>query len=373
MHLRNLYLVNFKNYKESEIVLSDGINCFIGKNGAGKTNILDAVHYLSICKSYMNVIDRQNIRFDQPFFVIQGDWVKEDNVVNIHCAVKLGAKKVFRKNKKEYEKLADHIGQFPAVMISPYDRDLISEGSEVRRKWMDGIIAQFDRHYLDHIQKYAKVLTQRNALLKNMAEHRLFDRESIEVWNQQMVEYGTKIYEKRKAFLSEFIPVFQRHYDAIGNEHEEVHMEYKSQLHDTAFDQLLLDFERKDAHTRYSNAGIHRDDLTFQIKGHPVKKFGSQGQQKSFIIALRLAQYEWLKNHLGVTPVLLLDDIFDKLDHIRVERLMRLVADHFFGQVLVTDTDAHRVQTIFAESDLESKLFEVKDGSVKEMEMVSVK
>jgi DNA replication and repair protein RecF len=364
MHLRNLYLVNFKNYEESEIALSEGINCFVGNNGAGKTNILDAVHYLSICKSYMNVMDRQNIRFDQPFFAIQGDWVKDDAVVNIHCAVKMGSKKVFRRNKKEYEKLADHIGQFPAVMISPYDRDLISEGSELRRKWMDGIIAQFDRRYLEHIQKYAKVLAQRNALLKNMAEHRLFDRESIEVWNDQLVDLGNKIYEKRKLFLEEFIPVFQRHYDAIGTEAEEVHMEYKSQLHDASLEQLLIDFERKDAQTRHSNAGTHRDDLIFQIKGHPVKKFGSQGQQKSFIIALRLAQYEWLKSHLNVTPVLLLDDIFDKLDHVRVERLMRLVADNYFGQVLVTDTDVDRVQTIFASSDLESKLFVVKDGTV---------
>ncbi len=360
-------MVNFKNYEEAEISLSDGINCFVGRNGAGKTNILDAVHYLSICKSYMNVVDRQNIRFDQPFFVIQGDWAKEDQSINIHCAVKVGAKKVFRRNKKEYEKLADHIGQFPAVMISPYDRDLISEGSEVRRKWMDGIIAQFDRHYLENIQRYAKVLQQRNALLKHMAEHRLFDRESIEVWNDQMVELADKIHEKRKAFLEEFIPVFQRHYDSIGTSHEEVHLTYRSQLNDASLSELLVQFERKDAQTRYSNAGVHKDDLVFQIKGHPVKKFGSQGQQKSFIIALRLAQYEWLKKHLGVTPVLLLDDIFDKLDHVRVERLMKLVADNFFGQVLVTDTDAQRVKDVFASNELASKMFSVADGHIVEL------
>ncbi|MDX2361743.1 MAG: DNA replication/repair protein RecF [Crocinitomicaceae bacterium] len=370
MHLRNLYLVNFKNYEESEISLSNGINCFVGKNGTGKTNILDAVHYLSICKSYMNVIDRQNIRFDQPFFVVQGDWEKDDQVVNIHCAVKSGAKKVFRRNKKEYEKLADHIGQFPAVMISPYDRDLISEGSELRRKWMDGIISQFDRKYLECIQKYGKVLAQRNALLKNMAEHQLFDQESIDVWNAQMIVLGKEIFAKRKNFLEEFIPVFQKHYDAIGHENEEVHMEYRSQLQDASFEDLLVQYARKDAYTRYSNAGTHKDDLVFQIKGHPVKKFGSQGQQKSFIIALRLAQYEWLKNHLGVLPVLLLDDIFDKLDHSRVERLMKLVANNFFGQVLVTDTDLNRVQQIFAESDLACKLFKVESGSVKELESV---
>lgn len=367
MHLQNLQLINFKNYEEAEIHLSSGINCFVGNNGAGKTNILDAVHYLSICKSYMNVIDRQNIRFDQPFFVIQGVWIKEDSEINIHCAVKTGAKKVFRRNKKEYEKLADHIGQFPAVMISPYDRDLISEGSDLRRKWMDGIIAQFDRNYLECIQRYSRVLEQRNALLKNMAEHRLFDRESIEVWNVQMIDLGHQIFEKRQAFLDEFIPVFQKHYSAIGLDQEEVTLEYKSQLHEHSMEDLLAMYEKKDALKRYSNAGTHRDDLLFKIKDHPVKKFGSQGQQKSFIIALRLAQYEWLKQHLKTTPVLLLDDIFDKLDHTRVERLMQLVSDQFFGQVLVTDTDLERVEKIFSDSKLQCKLFRVEDCKVEEI------
>ncbi len=364
MHLQNLHLVNFKNYDEADISFSKGINCFVGNNGVGKTNILDAVHYLSMCKSYMNVVDRQNIQFDQPFFVIQGDWIKDENTISIHCAVKVGAKKVFRRNKKEYEKLADHIGQYPAVMISPYDRDLISEGSDLRRKWMDGIISQFDRRYLDDLVKYGKVLAQRNALLKNMAEHRLFDRESIDVWNVQMVELGHRIYDKRKSFLEAFIPVFQKHYNAIGNESEQVELNYKSQLNDTRLDQLLEEFERKDAHTRYSNAGTHKDDLLFEIKGHPVKKFGSQGQQKSFIIALRLAQYEWLKQKLGVTPVLLLDDIFDKLDRIRVNRLMTLVADNFFGQVIVTDTDEDRIREIFASNELECKIFHVENGVI---------
>ncbi|XOV67481.1 MAG: DNA replication/repair protein RecF [Fluviicola sp.] len=367
MHLKNLQLINFKNYEEAEIQLSSGINCFVGNNGAGKTNILDAVHYLSICKSYMNVIDRQNIRFDQPFFSIQGTWHKEAQEIAIHCAVKMGAKKVFRRNKKEYEKLADHIGQFPAVMISPYDRDLISEGSELRRKWMDGIIAQFDRKYLECIQRYSRVLEQRNALLKNMAEHRLFDRESIDVWNVQMIDLGHQIFERRKAFLDEFIPVFQKHYSAIGLDQEEVTLAYKSQLHDHSMKELLEMFERKDAVKRYSNAGTHRDDLLFQIKGHPVKKFGSQGQQKSFIIALRLAQYEWLKQHLNTTPVLLLDDIFDKLDHTRVERLMQLVSDQFFGQVLVTDTDLERVEKIFSDSNLQCKLFRVNECQIQEL------
>lgn len=365
MHLEKIHLVNFKNYEEVEIQLSEGVNCFVGKNGAGKTNILDAVHYLSMCKSYMNTIDRQNVRFEQPFFVIQGDWQKNDQSININCAVKLGSKKIFRRNKKEYEKLADHIGQFPTVMISPYDRDLISEGSDLRRRWMDGIISQFNRTYLNQIQKYAKVLNQRNALLKNMAEHRIFDQESIEVWNIQMIDLAHSIHQTRKMFLEEFIPVFQKHYNEIGLESEEVKLEYRSQLNDSNMEDLLKEFERKDAHSRYSNAGIHKDDLIFQIKGHPVKKFGSQGQQKSFLIALRLAQYEWLKNRLDTNPVLLLDDIFDKLDQERVQRLMKLVSNHFFGQVLVTDTDKQRIDAIFEQNHLNFRLFEVNEGNVE--------
>ena len=365
MHLTSLHLTNFKNYEDAAVELSPNINCFIGANGAGKTNILDAVHYLSLCKSYMNVLDRQNIRFDQLFFSVQGNWEKDAQNIAIHCAVKLGAKKVFKRNKKEYEKLADHIGQFPVVMISPYDRDLISEGSELRRKWMDGIIAQFDRTYLENIQRYAKILEQRNALLKNMFQHGLFDRESIEVWNEQLVSVGNQIHLKRQAFIEEFIPVFQERYNYIGLETEEVHISYRSQLNDTSFEQLLTDYERKDALTHYSNAGTHKDDLVFTIKGMPIKKFGSQGQQKSFIIALRLAQYDWLKRHLNVRPVLLLDDIFDKLDQQRVSKLLELVSNQYFGQVLVTDTDLERIQTIFKLHSMESKLFSVENGTIE--------
>ena len=371
MHLKSIHLINFKNYEEAEITLTSNINCFVGSNGSGKTNILDAVHYLSLCKSYMNVLDRQNIRFDQQFFAIQGTWEKDAQEIAIHCAVKRDAKKVFKRNKKEYERLADHIGQFPAVMISPYDRDLISEGSELRRKWMDGIISQFDRQYLESIQKYGKILDQRNALLKNMQEQRLFDRDAIEVWNEQMSAVGTEIHKKRQEFLKDFIPIFQERYNFIGLVAEEVQLEYRSQLNEATFDALLLAYERKDAFTHYSNAGTHKDDLIFTIKGHPIKKFGSQGQQKSFIIALRLAQYDWLKKRLHVQPVLLLDDIFDKLDQERVKKLLQLVSNNYFGQVLVTDTDESRLRAIFQTGDFDSKLFRVENGVIEELPEIS--
>lgn len=359
MHLKSLSLINFKNYAQAEFTLTDGINCFVGRNGSGKTNVLDAVHYLSMCKSYLNPVDKQNIRFDEQFFVVQGWWDEDGRETEIYCGVKAGAKKIFKKNKSEYEKLADHIGAFPTVIISPYDRDLIAEGSEVRRRWMDGIISQFDRSYLDYLVRYGKILEQRNALLKRFYENGFFERENLEVWDAQLAIAGTEIYKRRKAFLEEFIPVFQSYYQFIGEETEVVKLEYKSALNECSFEELLVNNLRKDGQAQYTTGGTHKDDLIFTIKEHPVKKFGSQGQQKSFLIALRLAQFDWLKKHLHKKPILMLDDIFDKLDHQRVEKLMSLVSDHVFGQVLVTDTEAARVKTIFDTIQMDFTLFEI--------------
>ena len=367
MYLSNIFLSNFKNYQESEVIFSPKINCFCGLNGSGKTNVLDAIYYLSFCKSYLNVVDRQNIRFDEHYFAINGNWVKNEQTTFIQCSLKLGGKKIIKKNKKEYEKLADHIGLFPVVMISPYDRDILSEGSELRRKWIDSIISQFDKDYLQTLQRYKKVLEQRNALLKNMFEHGLFDRESIEVWNEQMLNSGNIIHQKRLKFVDEFLPVFQERYNFIGLEEEEVQIEYKSQLNDASFSELIKLYEKKDAFSQYSNCGVHKDDLIFTIKGHPIKKFGSQGQQKSFVIALRLAQYEWLKNYLNVPPVLLLDDIFDKLDKNRVTKLMELVSNNYFGQIVITDTEEDRLKELFGKLEIDKKFFKVEDGNVTEL------
>lgn len=359
MFLKKLAIVNFKNYEQADFELNSGVNCFVGKNGAGKTNLLDAVHYLSMCKSYLNSVDKQNIRFGEQFFVIQGVWVDNDKETNIYCGVKAGSKKVFKKNKTEYEKLADHIGLFPSVVISPYDRDLISEGSEVRRKWMDGIISQFDRSYLDQLMLYSKVLDQRNALLKHFYENGFFERESMEIWDMQLIQYGTQIFEKRKKFIEEFVPIFQAYYNYLGEESEQVELEYKSSLFENDFKTLLEINQKRDAFAQYTTNGTHKDDLIFTIRKHPIKKFGSQGQQKSFLIALKLAQFDWLKKNLNKKPILLLDDIFDKLDNQRVERLMKLVSDQIFGQVLVSDTEASRVLEIFERINIEMKLHKV--------------
>ena len=367
MHLEELSLHQFKNHHHSEISFSPGVNAFIGENGSGKTNILDAIHYLSMCKSYLNTIDKQNIAFNERFFSIAGVWNYNKKNYSVQCTYKLGAKKTVKLNKKEYEKLSDHIGKFPVVFISPYDGDLINEGSELRRKWIDGIISQVDPSYLRSLQQYQKVLNQRNALLKNMHEHRLFDLESIEVWDIQMVKFGNQIHKTRTTFLESFIPIFKRFYNDIGAETEAVKIEYRSQLSQSTFGDLIKEYHKKDSITQYSNVGIHKDDLLFTIKGHPIKKFGSQGQQKSFIISLRLAQFEWLKTMKETNPILLLDDIFDKLDHERVQKLVALVTNEFFGQVIISDTDKDRMVKLLNTLSISSKLFETKNGEVKEI------
>ncbi len=347
MHISRLNIVNFRNHTEAEFHLENGVNCFIGNNGSGKTNVLDAVYYLSMCRSYLNPIDKQNIRFNEQFFVLQADWWKEEKINNLYCGVKLGGKKVFKRNKKEYDRLADHIGHFPVVMISPYDADLISEGSDVRRRWLDGIIAQFDRPFLEDLQRYNKVLDQRNALLKHQYENGFFDRESIEIWDAQLILYGNSIYAKRKSFTEYFIPIFQKYYTFISRGEEQVSLNYESQLLSTPFFDLLASAYSRDSRVQYTTVGTHKDDISFLINEMPIKKYGSQGQQKSFLIALRLAQFECLKEYLKLTPILLLDDVFDKLDNLRVEQLMELVSKNTFQQVLVTDTDEHRVRKIF--------------------------
>ena len=369
MQIKQLHIVQFKNYQETEISFFSGVNCFVGSNGSGKTNILDAIHYLSMCRSYLNPIDSQNIQFDQSFFMLQSIWEKDNQEIDLYCGVKKGQKKIFKKNKSEYEKLAEHIGLFPTVMISPYDRNLITEGSEFRRKWMDGIISQFDRRYLDDLIRYNRVLEQRNALLKNNQKNGFFERESFEVWDEQLVEIGKRIASKRQAFLTDFIPIFQSFFNELGSDKEQVELIYKSQLMEGDFYQLLMQSMEKDRYVGYTSVGIHKDDLIFSLNTHPIKKFGSQGQQKSYLIALRLAQYDWLKKNLNQNPILLLDDIFDKLDNIRVGKLMQMVSNHSFGQVLVTDTDEVRVKQIFDSIDEPYRLFKVELGKIEHIEL----
>lgn len=371
MFLNKLKLNNFKNYKEAELDFSAKINCFIGNNGTGKTNLLDAIHYLSFCKSYFNPIDSQNILHDAPYFTIHGLYRRNGNPDDkVSCIQKVNQRKKFLLNDKEYERLSDHIGLLPLVMISPYDRDLINEGSETRRKYIDAVISQFDKLYLDDLINYNKALLQRNNLLKSFAEKHYFDRTALEIWDQQLSTLGEKIFARRKEFIREFIPLFQQYFEIISQGKEKISITYDSQLEDRSLEELLIAALERDRQIRYTSVGTHKDDLIMNIEGFPVKKFGSQGQQKSYVVAIKLAQFEFTKNKRDFKPILLLDDIFDKLDEERVKQIIKLVGDNSFGQVFITDTQPDRIVNIFNKVNIDHKIFSVSDGKVDEFELL---
>ncbi|NLN96042.1 MAG: DNA replication/repair protein RecF [Bacteroidales bacterium] len=363
MHLKHLRLTNFKNYEEAELQFSDKINCFVGANGVGKTNLLDAIYYLSFCKSYFNPVDTQNIKHEEDFFAIHGTYNRNGNDSSkVSCIQKRNHRKQFMLNGKEYGRFADHIGLFPLVMISPYDRDLINEGSDVRRKYIDSVISQFDKIYLDNLINYNRALFQRNSLLKGFAEREYYDLSLIEIWNEQLIKFGMDIYRKRKDFIQDFIPVFKQYFSIISNNREGVDITYESQLHDKTLDKLLKESFEKDKVLRYTTAGIHKDDLSFGINSYPLKRFGSQGQQKSFIIAIKLAQFDYTKNIKGFKPILLFDDIFDKLDETRVTQLIQLVSQDSFGQVVITDTQYDRIEKLTNSLSATYHVWEIEAG-----------
>ncbi|MCD4679725.1 MAG: DNA replication/repair protein RecF [Bacteroidales bacterium] len=369
MFLNKLTLVNFKNYTEASLSFSDKLNCFIGDNGVGKTNILDAIHYLSFCKSYFNSIDTQNILHDEAFFSIHGFYNKNGNKTDkISCVQKRGHRKQFKLNNKEYDRLADHIGMFPLVMTSPSDINLIHGGSDERRKYLDSVISQFDKLYLDDLINYNKVLNQRNSLLRSFAENHSFDKTSLAIWDEQLIRLGNVIHKKREDFFKELNPIFQQYFETISGGREKVSLIYDSQLFQGDFPELLDTALNKDRIMRFSTVGIHKDDLKFNIGDYPIKKFGSQGQQKSFLIAIKLAQFEYTKKMKGFKPVLLFDDIFDKLDDFRVKHLIELVGNNNFGQVFITDTQKERIARIFTTVNVDHKIFKIENGIIEEIE-----
>jgi len=364
--LKKISLVNFKNFKGIEVSLNPKINCFVGNNGQGKTTLLDAIYYLSFCKSFLNPIDSQNINFLENFFILQGEYERKDKIERIHCGIKKGQKKSFKRNKKEYEKLSDHIGLFPLVIISPGDSDLIALGSDLRRKFLDGIISQFDNAYLEKLIVYNKALTQRNALLKYFQKNRTFNQDQLDGWDAHLVKHGQILYEKRQKLIEELTPVFQKYYRQISGGKEVVGLVYESQLSNGDFLGQLRNALPDDSRKLFSTVGVHKDDLLFQIQGSPIKKFGSQGQQKSFLIALKLAQLEFLKNVVGINPILLLDDVFDKLDEERVSHLLEMVNGNQFGQIFLSDTHPRRIEDILSKLQLESSVFEVSNLEIQE-------
>jgi DNA replication and repair protein RecF len=357
MNLRLLSLVNYKNFESREFEFDHKINCFVGSNGVGKTNILDAIYHLAFTKSYFNPISSQNIRHDADFFLIDGLFQRDQKEERVQISFKKGQKKKIRRNGKDYEKFSDHIGYVPLVIISPSDRDLISEGSEVRRKFLDTVISQRNKRYLDALINYNRVLGQRNALLKFFAVNQSFNAETIEIYDDQLQEYGHYIYEQRQHFLEVFKPIFKSRYIGISGDREEVDLIYKSDLHRCPLSQSLKEVLKKDRALQHTSVGIHRDDLKFLIGTHPIKKFGSQGQQKSYLVALKLAQFEFLKSQSGVTPILLLDDIFDKLDDHRVAQIINLVEDKNFGQLFISDTNQERTEQVVKKVHQSYKIF----------------
>lgn len=357
MILEKLSLINYKNFESREFDFDPKINCFVGKNGVGKTNTLDAIYHLSFGKSYFNPITTQNIKHGEDFFVIEGNYLKEERKEKIVVSAKKGQKKIIKRNGKAYEKFSEHIGFLPLVIISPSDRDLITEGSETRRKFMDGVISQSNPEYLRSLIKYSKVLAQRNSLLKYFALNNTFNGDTLDIYNAQLHEFGTYIFNERLKFTQAFVPIFQKRYQAISNEEEEVGLLYRSHLHDEDLDKLLEQNLQKDKVTQYTNFGTHKDDLLFEIDAHPIKKFGSQGQQKSYLIALKLAQFDLIKAQTKVNPILLLDDIFDKLDEERVAQIITLVDQEDFGQLFISDTHANRTEEIVQEVHQSYKMF----------------
>ena len=359
MYLQKISLVNFKNIVSQSFDFQEKINCFVGDNGVGKTNVLDAIYYLSFTKSYFNSVAIQNIRHGEGFFMIEGNYLLNDRKEKIVCSLKKGQKKVLKRNDKAYGKFSEHIGQFPLVIISPADRDLVTEGSDTRRKFIDGVISQQNKTYLQDLIAYNKVLSQRNALLKYFAANRTFDALNLSVYDDQLSDYGSRIYEVRKVFLEQFIPIFNEKYQVISGDKEQVNLNYKSQLHNFNMNDLLHKSLEKDKVLQYTTSGIHKDDLNFEIGDYPIKKFGSQGQQKSYLIALKLAQFEFIKQQSNVTPILLLDDIFDKLDENRVAHIVGLVDDEEFGQIFISDTHAERTENVVKTIHQTYKIFKL--------------
>lgn len=364
MFLKQLSILNFKNYEEAQLEFSEKVNCFLGNNGEGKTNLLDAIYYLSFCKSYFNPIDSQNIKHDEPFFVVEGSYLKEDKKETIYCGLKRNQKKQFKRNKKNYEKLADHIGKIPLVIITPLDIMLIIDGSEVRRKFVDGIISQYDSKYLHNLLAYNKALNHRNLLLKSFWLNRNFEQESLDIWDNQLVQYGQLIYEARQQFINDFTPIFQKYYTEISKNKEIVELEYHSQLSEGDFSTILKQTLNKDRGNHYSNTGIHKDDLVFKLGDFPLKKFGSQGQQKTYLLALKLAQAELIKSISRQKVIILLDDIYDKLDGNRMSQLLNIVGNGEFGQIFITDTDLDRIPDILTKEKINFKSFNIKEGTI---------
>lgn len=360
MRLKRLSLLNFKNLSQTDIALSEGINCFVGDNGAGKTNVLDAIYYLSMSKSAFTMTDGQSVRHGEEFFFTEGTYSTDGGgQEQVVCSFSRRTGKVLKRNGKEYDRVADHVGLFPVVIVSPRDTDLITDAAEERRRYLNGFISQLDRVYLNSIMRYNAVLTERNRFLKGSS-----DEAMLQIYDMQLAEHGTRVYEARQKMVERMQPMVAEYYRTLSDDREQVEIEYRSELQEMPMQDILLRARERDIVNQFTTAGVHRDDLVFRIGGYPLRKYGSQGQQKSFLIALKLAQYRLLAEATGEKPILLLDDLFDKLDMGRVEQLLTIVSHDDFGQICITDCNKVRLESILARAEKEYALFAVEGGDI---------
>ncbi|MEG2772331.1 MAG: DNA replication and repair protein RecF, partial [Alistipes sp.] len=337
-----------------------GVNCFVGDNGAGKTNVVDAVYYLSMCKSSLAMTDGQSVRHGADFFVIDGLYGSDEGKTeSVACSFARKSGKILKRNGKEYERLSDHVGLIPVVIVSPADNALICDAADERRRYLNAFISQLDKPYLSAIMRYNAVLTERNRLLKGEAEE-----DMLQIYDRQLVDQGTQIHAKRREVIEQLQPIVAEYYRILSDDKERVELHYKSELNDTPFEEVLLAARQKDRINEFTTSGIHRDDMILKIGGYPLRKYGSQGQQKSFLIALKLAQYIIVAQATNEKPILLLDDLFDKLDAGRVEQLIQLVSADTFGQIIITDCNRERLSTILDKAGGDYSLFAVENGKI---------
>ena len=365
MQLQKLRLFNFKNYEEAEILFSERIQCFLGNNGSGKTNLLDAIHYLAFTKSAVNPSDTQNIRQGQTQFMVKGDFLMAGKTKEVLCSFQYGQKKIVREDGQDYLKFSEHVGKYPAVLIAPQDIELIWDGSEMRRKFFDSLISQLDKTYLENLICYTNQLKQRNSLLRMFSESGKVDHDLLSTYDDQIISAGKSIYKLRKEFLVQFLPFFKQHYHFLaGDVREEVSISYRSDLETSDFGELLKRNFQKDMILQRTSSGIHRDDFLFTLNNSELKRYGSQGQQKSFLIGLKLAEFQSIAERKGFKPLLLLDDIFDKLDDLRIHKLMILIAQGQFGQLFITDAREGRSKEILKQAKVTAQMFNVLDGKL---------
>ncbi|MEQ8323220.1 MAG: DNA replication/repair protein RecF [Vicingaceae bacterium] len=368
MHLNELSILNFKNYRAAEVRFDEKVNCLVGKNGSGKTNLLDAIYYLAFTKSFFNPSDSQNIFPGEGFFSIQGSFAENgEKDRKVQCSLKKGHKKVLKSNGKEYQRYADHIGSIPVVMVSPIDILLLIEGSETRRKWIDGIISQFDASYLDHLLNYNKALSQRNSQLKQLKSPGTATYSLLEIWDDQLIHHGKYLFERRTEVMKDISNLFDEYYRLISQGSERVNLDYFSHLQqEKDFSEQLRDSIVKDLRLQYTSKGIHKDELELMLDKRPMKKFASQGQQKTALMALRLAQARLITQRKGRMPLMLLDDIYDKLDSDRMARFLEVLKSAQFGQLFITDTNLEHMNALLLGCGMEGRFFTVEHGEVRQ-------